>query len=91
MLPITFHDIIIYPYLLFIFIVVIIYLLSFIRFFLSIANISACYLGSAQTNKQAVMDGILAGEYRLVYITPEYVTGNNHFLKRLAEKVGNYV
>ena len=54
------------------------------------ANIPACYLGSAQTNSSMVLDGIFRKEYRLVYVTPEYVTCNSGFLKDVASKVGKY-
>jgi len=55
---------------------------------LSMTNIPACYLGSAQENSRKVRDGIFRKEYRLVYTTPEYVTCNHGFLKEVASKIG---
>lgn len=40
------------------------------------ANVPACLLGSAQTKKKSVIDGILSGEYRIVYVTPEFILGD---------------
>uniref|UniRef100_A0A1B6D7V2 ATP-dependent DNA helicase n=3 Tax=Clastoptera arizonana TaxID=38151 RepID=A0A1B6D7V2_9HEMI len=39
---------------------------------LQVANIPACFLGSAQTAKSTVLNKILNGEYRVVYLTPEW-------------------
>lgn len=41
---------------------------------LSVLNIKACLLGSAQ--KQKLFDDIVLGLYRVVYLTPEYLTGS---------------
>ncbi|XP_052863680.1 bifunctional 3'-5' exonuclease/ATP-dependent helicase WRN-like [Anopheles cruzii] len=40
---------------------------------LNVCNIPACLLGSAQTSNP--IPGIEAGEYRVVYVTPEFITG----------------
>ncbi|XP_058056215.1 bifunctional 3'-5' exonuclease/ATP-dependent helicase WRN-like [Anopheles bellator] len=40
---------------------------------LNVCNIPACLLGSAQTSNR--IPGIEAGEYRVVYVTPEFITG----------------
>ena len=56
----------------------------------SMANIPACYLGTAQTKSNEVIDGILNREYRIVYITPEYATNSAGFIKTLAEKIGKF-
>ncbi|XP_065072165.1 bifunctional 3'-5' exonuclease/ATP-dependent helicase WRN-like [Rhopilema esculentum] len=55
---------------------------------LSMASVPACYLGSAQADSRSVLDGIYNQQYRLVYVTPEYVTGSSGFLKSLDSKVG---
>lgn len=43
-------------------------------FALSMANIPACFLGSAQTDR-TIEERIKAGEFRLVYASPEYLNG----------------
>ncbi|XP_063232797.1 bifunctional 3'-5' exonuclease/ATP-dependent helicase WRN-like [Bacillus rossius redtenbacheri] len=43
---------------------------------LQVANISACMLGSAQTSKKKVEEGIFSGEHRVVYLTPELCVGD---------------
>lgn len=53
---------------------------------LSVANISACYLGSAQADKH-ILDRILSNEFRLVYASPEYIVNANNFLKSLESKL----
>lgn len=45
-------------------------------FALSVANIPACFLGSAQTDKN-IAERIKNGEYRLVYASPEYLSGDS--------------
>lgn len=53
---------------------------------LSVANISACFLGSAQTQRD--MDArVLAGEYRLVYASPEYIANATNWLKLLESRL----
>lgn len=55
---------------------------------LSVANISACFLGSAQTDRNVISQAI-AGEYRLVYASPEYLNGEagQWLLKKLESKL----
>lgn len=55
---------------------------------LTVANISACYLGSAQSNSSKVTNELFQGVYRLAYVTPEYVTSFTSFLTDLNTKVG---
>lgn len=53
---------------------------------LSVANISACFLGSAQTQRD--MDArVLAGEFRLVYASPEYLINATNWLKLLESQL----
>ncbi|XP_012558515.2 bifunctional 3'-5' exonuclease/ATP-dependent helicase WRN isoform X1 [Hydra vulgaris] len=54
---------------------------------LNVANINACYLGSAQTDSK-VLSKVFDGYYRLVYVTPEYITNSESFLKDLDKKLG---
>lgn len=42
---------------------------------LGVANIPACYLGSAQTNRNIAAE-IVEGNYRIVYSSPEYLSGD---------------
>lgn len=53
---------------------------------LSVANISACFLGSAQTDRN-ILDRILSDEFRLVYASPEYIVNNTNFLRSLESKL----
>lgn len=55
---------------------------------LAASNIPACLLGSAQQNKSAVMDGLDSGNYRVVYITPEFAEECLPLLQRLDDRVG---
>ncbi|XP_064489785.1 bifunctional 3'-5' exonuclease/ATP-dependent helicase WRN-like [Ornithodoros turicata] len=55
---------------------------------LAAANIPACLLGSAQHQKSQVMDGLNAGRYRVVYLTPEFAESAEAFLKKLDHQVG---
>lgn len=41
---------------------------------LSVANIPACFLGSAQSDKN-ILSQVLAGDFCMVYVSPEYVNG----------------
>ncbi|KAI5709558.1 hypothetical protein M8J75_001221 [Diaphorina citri] len=50
---------------------------------LKMNNIAACYLGSAQTQTGKVVEEIISGQMRVVYMTPEYVTNNTSFLSRI--------
>lgn len=54
---------------------------------LTIANISACLLGSAQSNKN-IESEILNYDYRLVYMSPEYISvGGLELLRRLGNAI----
>ncbi|XP_029831379.2 Werner syndrome ATP-dependent helicase [Ixodes scapularis] len=55
---------------------------------LAAANIPACLLGSAQSDKHAVTDGVEAGRYRLVYVTPEFAESGSAIFEKLDEQVG---
>ncbi|XP_076040265.1 ATP-dependent DNA helicase RecQ-like isoform X2 [Oratosquilla oratoria] len=55
---------------------------------LKAANIGACFLGSAQTNKSQVYSEMFRSEYRVVYITPEFVDTCISHLHTLNQKVG---
>lgn len=44
---------------------------------LQVANIPAAYLGSAQTDSRSVLQRAAAGELRVLYVSPEYITGDN--------------
>ena len=59
---------------------------DFLNFF-SLSNITACYLGSAQSDPRKVLAEVLEGTYRLVYVTPEYITTNENFLQELNRNV----
>ena len=53
------------------------------------ANISACYLGSAQAEMAKVTEGVIKGKYGVCYMTPEYAsTGGISLLRRVNEGVG---
>lgn len=56
---------------------------------LGVTNISACLLGSAQKQKSQVVDEIFNYGYNLVYMTPEFCTGENgrDLLKKMADKL----
>lgn len=51
---------------------------------LSVANISACFLGSAQTDRN-IESQVTAGDFRIVYASPEYINGDRgqNLLKKL--------
>lgn len=55
---------------------------------LQAANIPSCYLGSAQENTAEVKDKLFRGEYRLLYITPEFAAVGTSILETLNERVG---
>lgn len=65
------------------------YELTFVFFKLQLSNIPACYLGSAQTSKAETISNLLAGNYRVVYVTPEWVSSDNarDILQRLENSV----
>ncbi|KAM8785196.1 bifunctional 3'-5' exonuclease/ATP-dependent helicase WRN [Rhynchonycteris naso] len=53
---------------------------------LKMSNISACFLGSAQPKN--VLDDIKLGKYRIVYLTPEFCSGNLYLLQQLETHIG---
>ncbi|XP_016064572.1 PREDICTED: Werner syndrome ATP-dependent helicase isoform X3 [Miniopterus natalensis] len=53
---------------------------------LEMSNISACFLGSAQSQK--VLKDIKLGKYRIVYLTPEFCSGNLYLLQQLEADIG---
>lgn len=55
---------------------------------LGLYSIAACYLGSAQSNNAEVKAGVLSGQYRVVYLTPEYVSTDTTFLAQVQMSVG---
>ncbi|XP_038060643.1 Werner syndrome ATP-dependent helicase homolog isoform X2 [Patiria miniata] len=55
---------------------------------LRIANIKACMLGSAQTEMGRVTQEVLSGVYRVVYLTPEFVSVADDILRDLQQRVG---
>lgn len=52
------------------------------------SDIRACQLSSTQENNRSVKDGVLNGEYRIVYMTPERVVLEPDFLTSLNSTVG---
>lgn len=55
---------------------------------MNVSSIPACYLGSAQSDR-TVFSRALNGEYRIVYVTPEFITGDDglNFLQKLESKL----
>ncbi|XP_063673074.1 bifunctional 3'-5' exonuclease/ATP-dependent helicase WRN isoform X3 [Pan troglodytes] len=53
---------------------------------LKMSNIPACFLGSAQSEN--VLTDIKLGKYRIVYVTPEYCSGNMGLLQQLEADIG---
>ncbi|XP_040850151.1 Werner syndrome ATP-dependent helicase [Ochotona curzoniae] len=53
---------------------------------LEVSNISACFLGSAQSKN--VLEDIKLGKYRIVYMTPEFCAGNLDLLQKLDASIG---
>ncbi|XP_028382700.1 Werner syndrome ATP-dependent helicase isoform X1 [Phyllostomus discolor] len=53
---------------------------------LGMSNISACFLGSAQSKR--ILKDVKLGKYRIVYLTPEFCSGNLCFLQELEAMVG---
>lgn len=51
-------------------------------------NVRACYLGSAQGNAN-MRDAVIEGQYNLVYVTPEYITGSAgvYLLDQIGDKI----
>ena len=46
-------------------------------------GVGSCFLGSAQAQKEKVYDGIRNGEYKVVYITPEFAQSSAEFLQKI--------
>lgn len=55
---------------------------------LSMSDISSCQLSSSQEDNSSQKDAILAGRYRVVYMTPERIVLDTEFLQSLHNKVG---
>ncbi|KAK7463978.1 hypothetical protein BaRGS_00038018, partial [Batillaria attramentaria] len=55
---------------------------------LKAANIPACLLGSAQEDNSLTRSNLLRGEYRLLYITPEFASSASSLLSQLHQKIG---
>ncbi|NXK47555.1 WRN helicase, partial [Chauna torquata] len=53
---------------------------------LTMSGIPACLLGSAQSRN--VKDSIKAGQYRVIYMTPEFCSGNLELLQDLDQAIG---
>ncbi|XP_075412833.1 bifunctional 3'-5' exonuclease/ATP-dependent helicase WRN isoform X3 [Tenrec ecaudatus] len=53
---------------------------------LAMSNIPACFLGSAQSKN--VLEDVKLSKYRIVYITPEFCSGNLDLLKQLEATIG---
>ncbi|XP_075853243.1 bifunctional 3'-5' exonuclease/ATP-dependent helicase WRN isoform X3 [Microcebus murinus] len=53
---------------------------------LKMSNIPACFLGSAQSEN--VLNDIKLGKYRIVYMTPEFCSGNLGLLQQLEATIG---
>ncbi|XP_057552571.1 bifunctional 3'-5' exonuclease/ATP-dependent helicase WRN isoform X3 [Hippopotamus amphibius kiboko] len=53
---------------------------------LEMSNIPACFLGSAQSKN--VLEDIKLGKYRIIYITPEFCSGNLELLLQLEANIG---
>ncbi|ELU08558.1 hypothetical protein CAPTEDRAFT_162090 [Capitella teleta] len=51
-------------------------------------NVEACFLGSAQEETANVKHRLLAGEYRVVYLTPEFVESSSTLISTLDKNVG---
>ncbi|NWI59408.1 WRN helicase, partial [Calyptomena viridis] len=53
---------------------------------LTMSGIPACFLGSAQSKQ--VKESIIGGQYRVIYMTPEFCSGNLQLLQDLDQIVG---
>ncbi|XP_056345856.1 bifunctional 3'-5' exonuclease/ATP-dependent helicase WRN isoform X2 [Oenanthe melanoleuca] len=53
---------------------------------LTMTGIPACFLGSAQSKQ--VKDSITGGQYRVIYMTPEFCSGNLKLLQDLDQTIG---
>ncbi|XP_071037772.1 bifunctional 3'-5' exonuclease/ATP-dependent helicase WRN [Parasteatoda tepidariorum] len=54
----------------------------------SVANISACFLGSTQTKMGQVKEELLQGKHKVIYITPEFAENAVSLLQTLDKNVG---
>ncbi|EFA09584.2 bifunctional 3'-5' exonuclease/ATP-dependent helicase WRN isoform X2 [Tribolium castaneum] len=56
---------------------------------LTVSNIPACLLGSAQNEQRKVIEDILQNKYSIVYITPEFCSGDLglELLKKMAQQL----
>lgn len=59
---------------------------SFLVLLLQMANIPACFLGTAQLCKDKVMEDLYAGKIRVLYLTPEYCVSST-LLQDLSTRV----
>ncbi|KAL1772870.1 Werner syndrome ATP-dependent helicase isoform X1 [Sigmodon hispidus] len=53
---------------------------------LKMSNIPACLLGSAQSKN--ILGDIKLGKYRIIYLTPEFCSGNLDLLQKLESNIG---
>ncbi|XP_069781911.1 bifunctional 3'-5' exonuclease/ATP-dependent helicase WRN [Narcine bancroftii] len=53
---------------------------------LNMSNITACFLGSAQSQKFS--HELIKGHFKVVYMTPEYCSGSISLLKKLDDSIG---
>ncbi|XP_071076279.1 bifunctional 3'-5' exonuclease/ATP-dependent helicase WRN isoform X2 [Desmodus rotundus] len=53
---------------------------------LGMSNISACFLGSAQSKR--ILKDVKLGKYQIVYLTPEFCSGNLCLLQELEAMLG---
>ncbi|NXG68002.1 WRN helicase, partial [Baryphthengus martii] len=53
---------------------------------LTMSGIPACFLGSAQSKN--IKESIKAGQYRVIYMTPEFCSGNLQLLQDLDQTIG---
>ncbi|XP_039076810.1 Werner syndrome ATP-dependent helicase isoform X2 [Hyaena hyaena] len=53
---------------------------------LKMSNIPACFLGSAQSKN--VLEDVKLGKYRIVYVTPEFSSGNLSLFQQLEANIG---
>ncbi|XP_023573349.1 Werner syndrome ATP-dependent helicase isoform X2 [Octodon degus] len=53
---------------------------------LEMSNIPACFLGSAQSKN--LLEDVKLGKYRIIYITPEFCSGNLDLLQQLQANIG---
>lgn len=53
------------------------------------SNIPACLLGTAQKNQSKVIENIFLNKYSIIYLTPEFCTGDtgSNILKRMSKEL----